>query len=62
MSATRGETHSANARISYIMHAHVSVQGRVLMLNERIRNVTDLERALINAERKLKLYDDDVRP
>ena len=31
------------------------------MLNDRIRNVTDLERALINAERKLKPYEDDVR-
>ena len=33
----------------------------MLMLNERIRNVTDLERALINAERKLKPYEEDVR-
>ena len=33
----------------------------MLMLNERLHNVTDLERALINAERKLKPYQDDVR-
>ncbi len=31
------------------------------MLNDRIRNVADLERALITAERKLKPYQDDVR-
>ena len=41
--------------------ACVLPQGRVLMLNDRIRNVTDLERSLINAERKLKPYQDDVR-
>ncbi len=31
------------------------------MLNDRIRNAADLERALITAERKLKPYQDDVR-
>ena len=38
-----------------------AAQGRVLMLNDRIHNVTDLERALLNAERRLKPYADDVR-
>jgi hypothetical protein len=31
------------------------------MVNERIHNVADLERALLNAERRLKPYADDVR-
>ena len=53
--------HVVTACHQYVELWGIPLQGRVLMLNERIRDVADLERALINAERKLKPFADDVR-